>query len=376
MSNKRAYQICNRCVMDTSDEDIVFDASGNCNHCNSALENLQKEMPSPEILQQQWNDILANMKKKGQGKKYDCLMGISGGVDSCYAVYLAVQQGLRPLLMHLDNGWDSEIAVQNIKNLVEKLKLDYISYVIDWQEFREIQLAFLKSSSVDLEYPTDIGILASTHQMAAKHKINYIVSGGNSNAEGILPLTWGYHPMRDMKYYKYIVDNFSSMKLKKVPHIGIYGEAYYKFVKNIRTMYLLNYIDYDKDQARAFLKQEFGWKEYGGKHHESKITAFWQGYVMPTKFNMDYRRATLSSQICAGQVSREDAIIKLTEPPFDAAEMEKLKQYVAKKFGISNSQMDEYLALPPKTYKDFPNSKGFVDFCFGLYRRIFKQKRI
>jgi N-acetyl sugar amidotransferase len=375
MSNSN-YQICTRCVMDTSDMDIVFDEKGQCNHCTKFIENKSKVTYVKGISEKTLETIITNVKAKGKGKKYDCLMGISGGVDSCYAVYLAKKWGLNPLLMHMDNGWNSDIAVKNIKSLVQKLGVDYVSYVIDWQEFREVQLGFLKSSSVDLEVPTDIAIPASLYETASKYNISYLVSGGNATSEGILPLTWGYHVMKDMKMYKYIVSKFSKVKLKKVPHVSILGEIYYKFVKNIKTIYPLSYIDYDKDKAKEFLKAEFGWEEYGGKHHESKITAFWQSYAMPVKYNMDYRRATFSSKICAGHLSREDALEELKALPYNPDTIDDMKQYIAKKYQITNEELERCLALPPKTYKDFPNNKKLIDFVMDTYRKIFAKGRI
>lgn len=367
---KQTYQICTRCVMDTTDEDITFDTNGNCNHCTNFLEELKTHTYIPTVSEQQWQTTLQSIKEKGKGKKYDCLIGISGGVDSCYTAHLCKEYGLRPLLMHLDNGWDTEISVKNVKTMVEKLGFDYVSYVIDWNEFREIQLAFLKSSIVDLEMPTDIAILASNYQTAIKYDIPTILSGGNFSAEGILPLRWGYHVYDDMKLYKHIVKKYSKVKLKKVPTVGLWQTFYYKMVKGIKTYYPLNYYPFDKDHARQFLMENYGWQNYGGKHHESTITAFWQSFVMPTKFNMDYRMATLSSQICAGQITRGEAIEKLQETPFNTEKVEADKSYIAKKYGISKEELENYLAQPPKTYADFPNQKKLVEFVFSTYRKL------
>jgi N-acetyl sugar amidotransferase len=370
MGNKN-YQICNRCVMDTSDEDIVFDSKGICNHCTDYLDTIQK-FREDTYKKEKLDLIIKTVKEKGKGKAYDCIMGISGGVDSCYAVHLAVSWGLRPLLMHMDNGWNKDIAVKNIKTIVEKLNLDYVSEVLDWNEFREIQLAFFKSSIVDLEMPTDVAILASIYKHADKHKIKSVFSGGNYSGEGILPLTWGYHVKKDMKLYQYIVDTFSNIKIKKTPVVGLFKEMYYKFVLNIKTFYPLNYIDYNKDDARAFLIEHYGWQDYGGKHHESTITAFWQSYAMPTKYNMDYRRATFSSQICNNQITREEAIEKLKSISYDDESIDQQKAYVAKKYKISLEELEGFLVKPPKTYKDFPNQKKLIDFFYNLYLLIFK----
>lgn len=368
----RSYQICKRCVMDTSDEDINFNKEGNCNHCESYLQIIKNNTYIPNVSEEKWRNILQSIKERGKGKKYDCLVGISGGVDSCYTAYLCKEYGLRPLLMHLDNGWNTDISVKNVKTMVEKLGLDYVSYVIDWNEFREIQLAFLKSSIVDLEMPTDIAIAAANYQTATKYDIPTIISGGNYASEGILPLKWGYHVYLDMKLYRSIVKKYSKVPLKKVPTVGVWGTFYYKMVKGIKSYYPLNYIDFDKDKARQFLIDNFGWQSYGGKHHESKITAFWQSYAMPVKYNMDYRRATYSSQICTNHITREEAVEKLKTLPYDPNKVELDKQFIAKKYGISIEELQAYLDLPPKTYNNFPNQKGLIDFVFNTYRKIFK----
>jgi len=369
--NNKNYKICTYCVMDTSDEDIQFNDQGKCNHCIDFESVLADSKYSKHNSEEKLQILLKNIKKNGRNKKYDCLVGISGGVDSCYTAFMCKKWGLKPLLIHMDNGWNSDIAVKNVKKMVDKLGFDYISYVLDWMEFREIQLAFLKSSIVDLEMPTDISIAASLYKTAKKHNIKYIISGGNYSGEGILPLTWGYHVLKDEKLYKYIVKKFGSTKLNKVPSVGLRGEIYYKFIKGIKNVYPLNLIDYNKDKVREFLKNEFNWKDYGGKHHESKITAFWQSYVMPTKYNMDYRRATYSSQIVSGQITRAEALEKLSSLSYIPKSIEQDKQYIAKKYKISSMEMEKYLSLKPKTYKDFPNDKNKIERFYSLYRKLF-----
>jgi N-acetyl sugar amidotransferase len=373
---QQAYRICNRCVMDTSDPDIVFDEQGNCNHCEDYLTRISLQTYIPRESEKQLNTIIARIKEKGKGKKYDCIVGISGGVDSCYTAHLCKEYGLRVLLIHMDNGWDTDISVKNVKTMVEKLGFDYVSYVLDWQEFREIQLAFLKSSIVDLEMSTDIAIAASIYQTAAKHNIKYILSGGNYTGEGILPLQMGYHVYKDLKLYRHIVKNYSSVPLKTIPTVGVWGEFYYKFIKNIKTIYPLNYVPFDKDKARNFLMENYGWQNYGGKHHESKITAFWQSYAMPVKFNMDYRRTTYASQICCNQITRSEALEKLKDLPYDKEKIEDDKKYIAKKFGITTDELEQYLSNTPKTYVDFPNNKELISFVYKTYNKIFTKKRI
>lgn len=364
------YQICQRCVMDTSDVHIIFDEKGICNHCKEFTKVLEDQSYKPNVSEQDWLVILDLIKKKGKNKKYDCLVGISGGVDSCYTAHLCKEFGLRPLLLHIDNGWNTEISVKNIRKIVEQLGYDYVSYVIDWNEFKEIQLAFLKSSIVDLEMPTDIAVLAANYKIASKYNIPTILSGGNYSGEGILPLQWGYHVMSDMKLYKHIAKKYSKVPLKKVPTVGLLGSFYYKFAKKIKRYYPLNYLPYNKDEVRNFLMETYGWESYGGKHHESKITAFWQSYAMPVKYNMDYRRATFSSQICSNQITREEALEKLKELPYNESKIEQDKQYIAKKFDISTDELERYLKQAPKTYEDFPNQKKLIEWTFGMYRKL------
>jgi len=372
----KEYQICNRCVMDTSDPDIEFDDRGFCNHCEDYITRISSQTYTAGVSEKQLDGILSNIKTKGENREYDCIVGISGGVDSCYTAHLCKEHGLRALLIHMDNGWNTEISVKNVKTMVEKLGFDYLSYVIDWQEFKEIQLAFLKSSIVDLEMPTDIAIPACIYETAAKHNIKYIISGGNYTGEGILPLQMGYHVYKDAKLYKHIVKNYSSVPLNKVPTVGLWGEYYYKFIKNIKTIYPLNYVPFDKDKARDFLISTYGWENYGGKHHESTITAFWQSYAMPVKYNMDYRRTTFESQICSEQISRPEALELLKSIPYDEEKTKKDRKYIAKKFGISDDEFNGYLAAPPKTYIDFPNNKKLIEFVYKMYNMIFTKKRL
>ena len=324
------YKVCSYCVMDTSDEDIIFNDKGRCNHCLDFEVVLRDSKYAKNNSEEKLNKLLNTVKLKGEKKKYDCLVGISGGVDSCYMAYLCKKWGLKPLLIHMDNGWNSEIAVKNVKKMVDILGFDYVSYVLDWKEFREIQLAFLKSSIVDLEMPTDIAIAASLYETAAKYGIKHIISGGNYSGEGILPLTWGYHVLKDEKLYRNIVKTYSNINIKETPIVGLRGEVYYKFIKRINTIYPLNFVEYNKDEAKQFLINNYEWKDYGGKHAESKITAFWQSYVMPEKFNMDYRRATFSSQIVSGQINREKALESLKTLPYEPEKIEMDKNILLK----------------------------------------------
>lgn len=376
MSLDSTYVQCKRCVMDTTDPDITFDAVGNCNHCSSFITHLATEK---SIIAQQKNNlnaIISNIKSAGKNNEFDCIVGISGGVDSCYTAYLCKDLGLKPLLLHLDNGWNSEIAMRNIHKIAKRLELPYMSYVLDWEEFKQLQLAFLKSSLVDLEMPTDLAIPGALYEIAAKHKIRYVISGGNYASEGILPIKWGYHVKKDLKLYKHIVKKYGAIRRKKVPAIGYLSEFYYKFSKGIKSIYLLNYIDYNKEAAKKLLMEQFDWKDYGGKHHESRFTAFWQSYLLPEKFNIDYRKATLSTQICFGHKTREAALEELTLPAYNADKIALDKEYLCKKLMITADELAQLIADKPKFYTDFPNEEKRIDFIYAMYRKLYPNKRI
>lgn len=369
------YKQCSRCVMDTSDPDIKFDEEGKCNHCVDFLErrvlhNYQGEKSDKELAA-----LYAQMKEDGKGKKYDCILGISGGVDSSYAAYLAKKNGLRVLGVHLDNGWNSEEAVQNIKNIANKLEIDYESYVLDWQEFRALQLSFLKASVPEAETPTDIAILAALFHYSKKYKVKYIVSGGNFATEGILPKFWHYDA-KDKRYLKAIHKKFGNGRIKKFPTFGFMTEMYHKLIKKVKIVYLLNYVPYEKEEAMAFLKKELDWKYYGGKHYESKYTAFIQSYYLMKKFNIDYRRANYASLVCTGVISKEDALKDLETLPYNMEKVVKEKAYIAKKLGISIEEFDAIIDAPPKWYTDYPNNEAKLAFIYNTYRKLYKKDKL
>lgn len=362
------YQICQRCVMDTSDPDIRFDEDGNCNHCETFLEESKSIKPQGLEREQRLKDLIESIKKSGKNKKYDCLIGVSGGTDSSYVAYIVKELGLRPLAVHMDNGWNSEESVKNIRNLCTRLNIDYESYVLDWDEFKDIQLSVLKSSIVEVEIPTDVAIVSILHKVASRNNIKYIIGGGNYATEGILPDLWFYNP-KDLKLLKSIQKQFGSKKIKTFPTFDWKAEIFYKFIKRIRMVYLLNLLPYDKQEALSILKDKVGYHEYGGKHHESVYTRFIQSYFQPVKFNLDYRRATLSSQICSGSVTREEALKQLEELPYNIPQVKKDKDYVSKKFGITLQEFESILNAPPKSYKDYPNDEKWLTFIYNLYKK-------
>jgi len=367
---RREYQQCVRCVMDTTDPEIQFDRDGICNHCTNFLKRREEVKAMKKFGSEHMEELLQRIKESGRGNKYDVVLGISGGGDSCYAGYILKQFGIRTLLVHMDNGWNSDDSTINIKKVAKELGFDYESYVLNWEEFRDIQLAFLRASVVEAETPTDIAIPGALHRIASKNKIKYIISGGNLATEGILPKVWHYNA-KDTKYFNYLVSTFGTKKPRRFPNFGFATELYYKLVRRIRIIYLLNYVDYDKGEAMKLLKEKLGWKDYGGKHHESRFTKFVQSYLLPKKFNLDYRKATFSSQICAGVLTREKAIEALKAPIYDEQDMEREKEYIAKKLGISQEELNQIIELPGKYYYEYPNDERKLNFLYKIYRRYF-----
>ena len=369
------YQQCTRCVMDTTDPDIVFDEHGVCNLCTEFLDKRARHQYQGDASDREFDRVVEEMKAAGKGKPYDCIIGLSGGIDSSYAVYLLKQRGLRVLGVHLDNGWNSEEAVMNIKNIAKKLEIDYESYVLNWAEFKDLQLAFLKASVPEAETPTDIAIQASWYYFTKKYNVKYIISGGNFATEGILPKFWHYNA-KDLKYLKAIHKKFGTKTMRHIPTFGFLREMYQKLVKKVKVIYVLNYVPYNKSEAMAFLEKELNWKYYGGKHYESKYTGFIQSYYLFEKFGIDYRKATLSSQICLNKVTREEALKELEKPPYNKEVAEKEMQYIAKKLGVSIEELHKIIAAPAKWYTDYPNNEKQLGFIYDTYRKLFKKDKL
>lgn len=372
---KKAYQICSRCVMDTTDPIITFNEKGECNHCTDFVETRSKYQYNPKKSQKELTERIEKIKEDGKGKEYDVVLGLSGGIDSSYAAWICKENGLRVLAVHLDNGWNSEEAVQNIKNIARKLNIDYESYVLDWNEFKDLQLAFLKASVPEAETPTDIAIPAVLHKIASKYGVKHIVSGGNFATEGILPKHWHYNA-KDMRYLKAIYKRFGTKKIKMFPIFGFRKEMYYKLIPRISFFYILNYVPYQKEDAMDFLEKELDWKYYGGKHYESKYTGFIQSYYLHNKFGIDYRRATLSTQICNRLITREEALLQLTEKPYSDEKVQIEKAYIAKKLGVTPEEFERILSAPAKWYSDYPNDEKRLKFIYDTYRRLFKKEKL
>ena len=355
------YKVCTYCVMDTSDPEISFDGHGLCNHCHEAKEKLKIGWFPGEDGKSKLESISTEIRKYGRGKEYDSIIGVSGGIDSSYLLHLAkVEMKLNPLVVHIDAGWNSEIAVNNIEKMVKKLDLDLFTYVVNWEEMKDLQVAYLKSSLANQDVPQDHAIFAKLYEIADKKNIKYAITGSNLSSESILPNAWGYDAS-DSIQIKAIHKLFGSIKLKTYPMMGFFGyKIYWPYIKKMKKVSPLNYLDYDKNKAVEFLKENYDWVYYGGKHHESKWTKFFQSYYLPFKFGYDKRKAHLSSLIVSGQISREDALIELKKPAYNESEIDEDKRYIASKLGLSQVEFDEIIALTNQDYRSYPNQEKML----------------
>lgn len=353
-------QVCTRCVMDTSVPDIEFDSKGVCNYCRSAEARLKHELYLGPAHAGKLERLIADIKRDGSGKPYDCIIGVSGGVDSSYVAYLVKRKyGLRPLAVHFDNGWNSELAVQNIERLLNELDIDLYTNVVDWDEFKDLQLSFLKASVANSEIPTDHAIVALMYGMAARQGVRYIISGGNLATESIMPDVW-MHDAKDLRFLKAIHRRFGTRSLKTFPVQGYLRLAWNVLVRRIRYVSILNYVDYDKEQAMRILEEELGWRKYEAKHFESIYTRFFQGYLLPRKFKMDKRRPHLSSMIVSGQMSRAEALKELEQEPYNPSIAAEDTEYICQKFGLSPAEFDAIMRAPVKMSADYPNSEHLL----------------
>ena len=353
---QETYQICTKTVMDTvGDPDIHFDENGVCQYYHEFKEKLKIRVPEGSLAQRQLDTIVHQIKKEGEGKPYDCIIGISGGVDSTYTAWLVKKLGLRPLAVHLDNGWNSELAVKNIENILNKLDIHLYTEVLDWEMFKDLQLSFLKASTPDGEIPTDHAILSILYRMAAKFDVKYIISGMNFRNEGMLPPSWarGY---LDWKYISSVQKKFGTQSLKSFPHMSVLDFLYFNLVKKIRSVSFINYIPFNKHDAMKVIQDELDWKYYGGKHYESIYTRFYQAYILPKKFHIDKRKAHLTCLIAStGEVTRDEALKILKQPIAEPKLIEEDKEFVIKKLNITQQIFDDIMNAPVKSILDYPN---------------------
>jgi len=357
------YQICTKCVMDTSDTKIRFDENGVCDHCLGFEADVRPNWYPNEEGKRMFAKTVANIKASGKGKPFDCIMGMSGGLDSSYLLHLAVSEfDLRPLVFHVDGGWNTELAVNNIQVIVDKLGLDLYTEVINWEEMRDFQLAFFKSGVPHLDVPQDHAFVATLYHFANKHGIKYILNGGNFSTECVRnPKEWLYYGT-DMAQLKDIHRQFGTRPLKTYPFSSIlFHKLYLRYIRGVQVIKPLNYLPYTKEQATKTLSEIYGWQSYPQKHFESRFTKFYEGYWLPTRFGYDTRRVQYSSLILTGQMTREEALKRLQQPAYDPATIDADFEYIAAKLGITPETLRGYHEMPKKTYRDYKNQEWLFD---------------
>lgn len=339
--------------MDTSDPEIEFDENGICSHCQR-YEHLVAGVLTTQVERERRKEkLISAAKRHGAGREYDCLIGVSGGVDSTYVALTVKRWGLRPLAVHMDNGWNSSLAVTNIQKTMDVLGIDLHTEVLNWDEFKDLQLAFLKASTPDSEVPTDHAIGAVLMRTAYKFGIKYILTGSNIRSEGVMPTAW-VSGIRDWKYIKAVHDRFGSVPLLTFPHYTMLDMLVARILRQQKWINVLNLIEYNKTSAMAELESELGWTYYGGKHFESVYTRFFQSYILPEKFGIDKRRAHLSALICSGEITRAQALEELETPACPSDMQREDTIYVLKKLGMNEAQFRQLMAEPRRSISDYP----------------------
>lgn len=365
--NQDSFKQCTKTVMDNiADPNIVFDENGVSNYWYEYQEAGKENLIHGESGKKKWLDTVAQLKQEGKGKKYDCIIGVSGGVDSTYIAYLVKQADLRPLVVHFDNGWNSEIAVKNINKIIDYLDADLFTLVVDWEEFRDLQRAYLKAGVIDIEVLTDHAIFGTLYKLAAKNNIKYVLSGANVETEALLPSAWTYSK-KDSINIKAIHTAFGKLKLNTYPFFSILARHYYLRFKKLNYISPINWAPYNKVQVKSLISKEIGWQDYGGKHHESIFTKFYQNYILPTKFNVDKRKAHLSNLICSGQMNRNDAIEEVKLELYNPLELSRDLEYVIKKLGFTQEEFSVLMQEPPRSHLDF-EIEGPIHLHYPLLR--------
>ena len=357
----RPYQRCTRCVMDTTDSKITFDKNGVCDHCRNFDRNIAPYWKPQENRIDDLLILAEKIKKAGRGNDYDCIMGLSGGADSSYLAYIVKEvMGLRPLAFVVDTGWNLNVAVDNIEKIVKGLDLDMYTEVINWKEMADLQLSFFKSGISSQDFPQDHAIFSALYNYADKHKIKYVLTGSNNSTEFIRPpVEWIY--MNDLVMAKDIHRKFGQRELKTYPTCGMLKyKIWYRYFKGMKRVYPLDYVIYEKSEAENLLHEKYGWNKYENKHYENVFTRFFEGYYLPHKFGFDTRKNVLSNRILAGEITRDEALKILENPPYDPEMMEQDKEYIAKKLGISLKDFEDIIEGEKHTPDDYRNSKWII----------------
>lgn len=374
MSN-REYKSCIQCILDTNDyPDITFDSNGVCNICKTYEKLNSLTVFSGTEGKKKLDELLIKIKKTGKNKEYDCILGISGGVDSTYLAYLAKQWNLKPLIIHVDSGWNSELAVNNIEQVLNKLDFDLYTHVIKWKEIMDCQLSFFKASVIDLDLPFDNTFIAILYSLAKKHKIKYILSGHNTVTEGWMPPNFTHYKLDAINIRK-IHKKYGSEKLKDFKTIGPIKYWVYKKIFKIKMVSPLNYVEYNKDDVKKLLIEKLNWKDYGGKHFESIFTRFYQGYILPQKFNVHKIKSHLSTLVCSGQIKRDEAISLYQKDNYlNSALVAIDKEFFIKKMGLSEKEFNDYLRQPIKKHTDYSSYVNIINSLIKI-KRCFVSKK-
>lgn len=367
--NSREYQQCTRCIMDTSDPLITFSAKGECSHCQNFDNVLSKNWFPNNEGKKIFDEVISRIKENGKGKDYDCIIGLSGGLDSSYLAYIASQQDLRILAVHVDAGWNSELAVQNIENIVKKCNLDLFTHVVDWGEMQDLHYAFFKAQVPNQDIPQDHAFFAALYSFATKHNVEYVLHGSNISTESVLPTAWGYNAM-DSRHIKEIHKLYGRRKLNEYPFVSFFQlNFYFPYIKKMKVAKLLNYLPYTVEEAIDELEKKVDYKYYGGKHYESRFTKFFQAHFLPLRFGYNKKLAHLSALILSGQKTRDEALLEFNKPIYDDVTLAEDRTYFIKKLGMTEDEYFDIVNGPIFNHDQYKSNKWF----FEKYHTIAKE---
>lgn len=366
------YRMCTRCVMDTTADGITFDADGVCSYCTEFLERSSHVIfQSPEARRKELDALVWRIKRDGEGKRYDCVVGVSGGVDSSWVLVKAVELGLRPLAVHMDNGWNTELAKSNISNLVGRLGVDLYTHAMDEEEYRRLMQAFFDADVIDIELLYDNAMLAVNYRRAAEEGVHFILTGANQATEGMrMPSNWNWCKT-DRRNIRALAKRFQNMRLDSFPALGTLGFIWYEFIGRNKCVSILDYMDFNKFEAVDALQRNYAYTPYPYKHYESIFTRFYQGYILPQKFGVDKRKLHLSTLIVSDQMTREEALKSLEDIPYPSPdELERDKRCFLDRMGWSEGRLADYINRPAMPHDAYPSEKWLWDFCLKVYKRF------